>query len=120
MVSRLRWLMLAGIMSFAGLLGYWYARYLLDTSQPEISIVGIENNSSYAGDITCIITGGDNYKVGDISIWLDDKLLVQHYKIHVKKFDYSSPHETKAFPKGRHTQKMLFEDAPASRNSTIK
>lgn len=88
--------------------------YLFSTSSPEILVSGILENDYCKGDISCLIKGYDNYKINNISILLDDKLLVDNQKINKSYFEYPFIIQTKTISDGRHTIQIIAE------NSTYK
>ncbi len=94
--------------------------YFLDTSSPTLSVEGIVDNGYYGGDVTCVVTGSDGYKVYDISVLLDGKPLVSHYKINRKSFEYSFVINTKTIPNGKHNLKITIQDASYNRNVTAQ
>jgi murein DD-endopeptidase MepM/ murein hydrolase activator NlpD len=93
----------------------WNAyNYFFSTTPPALSIVGIESEGWYAGDVTCVVKGSDAYKVGEISIWLDGKQLVPKCRINKKEFDCPFAIPTKTLANGKHV--LLVE----AQNSTYR
>jgi hypothetical protein len=105
------------------LLTAWFSyslyNYFFDMSPPTIEIVGIDEGGYYAGDVTCVVHGHDDYKVHDISVSLDNKVLVSHHKIQKKDFEYAFPVATKTIPNGKHTLKVELQDASYRANKTV-
>ncbi len=92
-------------------------RYFFDTSCPVITIIGLENNRHYRGNIDCIIKGHDDYKIRDITILLDGKLLCGGYhKINKKKFQY--PISLNNLKEGSHILSLELRDASYKENRT--
>lgn len=98
--------------------GYTLYRYFLDTSYPVVVLRGIEDGGSYAGDVQCILSGSDDYKVSNVSIWIDQKPVVVHHIINKKEFEYTFPVATKAFADGKHSLKIAVQDGSFSKNVT--
>jgi hypothetical protein len=94
--------------------------YFFDTTNPVVTLTGIETDEHYAGDITCIVDGSDDYKVYDISVFLDNKVLVGHHKINRSSFQYSFPVATKVLTSGKHILKITVQDGSFNKNSTTK
>lgn len=94
--------------------------YFFDTSAPTLVIEGIQDGMWCSGDIQCVVHGGDEYKVQDISVYLDGKLLVSRYKINRAHFEYTFPIATKTIPNGKHNLKIELQDASYHKNSTAQ
>lgn len=92
-------LCILGLGGFVGWRGY---HYFFDTTAPECSLTGIEDNHYYAGDVYCILAGHDGYKVADISVLLDGTSLISKYKINSRRFEHPFTVPTKNLPNGRH------------------
>ncbi len=120
MTARLRTFIFLPIIFVLTAGGIYYARSALDTYPPEINLTGIEDQCYYAGDIACTITGKDKNTVADISIWLDDKPLINHYKINRKVFDYGFTITTSSLTPGKHTLKISAVDGSRNKNETVK
>ncbi len=99
-------------------IGWTAYSYLFDLSVPELAVYGLEENGYYEGDCQCIIKGSDSYKVSDISIWLDNKLIVNKFKINRKEFEHPLPLPTKSLPNGKHVLKVEAVDGSISKNKT--
>ena len=95
-------------------------KYFLYKSAPELIVSGIEDNGYCSGDVQCIVTGHDAYKVANISAWLDGKNLVNKHKISRKYFDYTVPISTKTITNGKHTLKIDIENSTYNRKATSK
>lgn len=107
----------------AGSMVSWFAwttyNYIFDTSAPIISIIGIEKDKHYAGEVPCKIEGSDGYRVADITITLDDKApLVKNYRINRKNFEYSFTIDTTKLPQGKHVLSVDAADGSWQRNKT--
>ena len=94
--------------------------FVFDMSKPVISIYGLDANGYYSGDCQCIIRGSDSYKVSDISVWLDNKLIVNKFKINKKEFEHPLPIPTKSLPNGKHVLKIEAIDSSINKNKTLQ
>lgn len=95
-------------------------KYIFFNSAPELKIAGIEHENYYSGDVQCIVTGNDSYKVANISAWLDGKNLVNRHKISKKYFEYTVPISTKTISSGKHCLKIEIENGTYNRQATNK
>lgn len=118
MILRAKTLVFLFVTVVASWVGWRYYCYFFDTSVPVVSIAGIEPDGWYAGDVQCAITGSDAYKVADISVWLDGKLLVNNFKINKRSFEYMVPIATKTIPQGKHVLKFEVSDAAHTKHKT--
>lgn len=113
-----------GLYAAGGLLAVWLGfcmyQYIFDQSKPELMVRGIQTECFYGGDVTCTIEGYDDYKVGTISVFLDDEPLVNKHVINKQVCDYSFPLSTQGIPDGKHTLRVIAEDAALSKNKTEK
>lgn len=94
--------------------------YFFDTSAPEIYVQGLEHGAYCSGDTSCILRGNDSYKVADISVWLDGRLIVNKFKVNKKEFEHPLNLPTKSLPNGKHLLKIEVFDASYNRNKTFK
>lgn len=97
--------------------GWRTIRYFFDTSVPTISVVGIEQNGFYAGDIPCTIVTGDGYKVKDLSLFLDNKSLVSHFEIGRSHDEHAFTIPSKPLTNGPHVLKIEVRDASYRQNT---
>lgn len=118
MILRLKTIVVVSIITLSAWISWRYYCYFFDTTAPIVSVAGIEPDGWYSGDTQCVITGSDDYKVADISVWLDGKLLVNHFKINRKSFDYTVPIATKTIPQGKHILKFEVSDAAHTKHVT--
>lgn len=120
MLTRFRWYVLSPLIIFGILIGGYYARSVFDRTPPHLTLVGIEDGGTYAGDVPCVVTGADNYKVAQLSIFLDEKPLISHYKINRKRFEYPFLIATKPLPQGKHMLKIEATDGSSRKNELRK
>lgn len=99
--------------------GYTLYNYFFDLTYPVVRLCGIEDGGCYAGDVPCVLSGSDDYKVGMVSIWIDQKPVVSHHIINKKEFEYSFPVSTKVLNDGKHSLKVVVHDASYRKNATI-
>lgn len=102
MVFQLRIFILLSIMAIFGWTGWNLYGYFFSNSQPELELVGIESQGYYAGDVSCLVKGSDDYKVSDLSIILDGKLLIPKHIINKKEFERYFTIPTKTLNDGVH------------------
>jgi hypothetical protein len=120
MVSKIKILLFLGISCLGvwlGLIGY---NYFFDTTAPVITVTGIEEGKYYQGEIPCSVRGNDNYKISDLSIFLDDKPLVENFKVNRSHCDYAFAVATKTLKQGDHRLNVFVHDASARKNEAIK
>lgn len=112
------------IVFFVGLLtawsGYTLYCYFFDLSYPVVYLQGIEDGGTYAGDVQCVLSGSDGYKVASVSIWIDQKPVVSHYIINKKEFEYAFPVATKVLNDGKHSLKIAIQDGSYNKNTTTR
>lgn len=96
-------------------MSWGFYTYFADKSLPEVTIMGLEENGFYAGDLTCQITTN---KTGDLSISLDAQPIITNFKIN----KINNPHPftipTKTINNGQHTLKIELTDAMFHKNTT--
>lgn len=118
MILRVKNIIFFAIVALIGFVGWRYYCYFFDTTVPVVVVEGIEPDGWYAGDTQCIIKGSDGYKISDISVWLDGKVLVNNFKINKKSFEYVVPLATKTIPQGKHVLKLEVSDAAYNKHTT--
>ena len=94
--------------------------YFFDLSYPEVVLQGIDDNGYCAGDVQCVLSGSDGYKVSNVSIWIDQKPVVSRHLINKKEFEYAFPVSTKALADGKHAMKIAIQDGSFKKNVTTK
>lgn len=101
------------------LIGYFSFRtylYYFDTTEPQVSMVGLDEGKTYAGDMSVKLKGTSPYKVAQASVWLDDQEL-EHIKLNRQSFEHAL-----AMPNldnGPHTLKAEVIDGTKSANKTV-
>lgn len=105
---------------FIGWIGYTSYCYFFDMTPPGVVLHGIEDGGYYAGDVQCVLSGSDEYKVANVSIWVDQKPLVLYHVINKQEFEYVFSIATKVLTDGKHTLKIVVQDASFGKHSTTK
>ena len=95
-------------------------QYFFDTLPPQVTIAGIEHEGYYAGDVQCAVEMSDNYKVKDISVFLDGNVLLSHFSINRKHDEHIFTIPTKTLSNGCHELKIEVRDKSYHRNTTTE
>ena len=93
--------------------------YFLNKNIPESSIVGIQEGGHYAGDVACVINGYHPYKVGKVSIYIDESPLVYNFSIGKQSFEHPFSISTEALTNGKHTIKTVVVDGTYHKNKVV-
>jgi len=120
MINRLNWVILSPLIVIAALGIFFYGKRFTDKKPPIVTIEGIRDGGTYTGEVTSIIKGNDNYSVGDITIWLDDKCLTRDHKINRRDFELPFTISMHELPQGEHLLKVVVRDRSSKKNQTIK
>ncbi|MBY0109674.1 MAG: M23 family metallopeptidase [Candidatus Babeliaceae bacterium] len=102
------------------IVGYQGYRYFGTHSGPVIEISDMQNGGYYAGDKECLLTVKGDYRIKTLSMWVDDKPLVNKFKINSTHFERVMPILSKVISNGRHTLKIEAQDGSYNRNTTVK
>src|SRR5262245_26292337 len=86
--------------------GNWFYNYAFDKNVPTVGFVGIEGQTYYAGDAQCAIKSSHPFKVSNISVWLDDSVLIDRYSVSRSNFEHSFVIPTKTLANGKHMLKV--------------
>lgn len=111
MMLRTKNLLIVGFLLLTTLVSWNIYNYFCSTSSPNLSISGLDENGYYAGDVQCIVSGKDNYKVADVSVWLDGKPLINKFKINSRECEHPFTIPTKTISNGKHTLKVELSNA---------
>ncbi len=98
--------------------GYHVYGYMLSDQAPSIAVSGIEQEGTYAGDVSCVLEASDDYRVSDISVWLDDAPLVTRHPVRDREIAYPFSIDTRTLSQGRHILSLQARDATYQRNAT--
>ncbi len=101
-----------GVMAFTlvviGWTGYKLHRYFFDDTMPQVSMIGIDENGYYAGDISCKVASN---KKGDLSVWLDGRPLISNYRLSLREHEHPFIIPSKTITNGKHSIKIELVDA---------
>lgn len=103
-----------------GWTGWSMYSYVCDTSCPVLIVNGLDDGGYYAGDIQATLHGSDEYKVADLSVWLDNKSIINKFKVNRKEFEHQLPIPTKSLSNGKHSIKIELMDGSYSKNKLEK
>lgn len=120
MVSYIRLAIIAIGLSLAAWTGYTTYNYFFSNTPPTLDIIGIEPGGSYQGDLQAIVKASDSYKVSDIAISLDGKLLVPQFRVSRKNVESPFNIPTKTLPDGKHSISVKVQNGTYHRASTTK
>lgn len=111
MISQLRIFIFASIACVTLWTCWRFYGYFFSKTSPELSLIGIESDGWYSGDIQCIVKGKDNYKVSDIAVSLDGKPLVPKCRINRKEFECPFTIPTKTLTNGKHVLNVEVQNS---------
>ena len=118
-MAKITWIPIIIVVALGIWVGWGTYHYVFDTTPPTLTIEGLENDGWYAGDIHGVVIGKDDYKVHEISLWLDGKPLINSGKINRQQFEYPFPIPTKNLSHGMHTLKVIVKDASYAGNEAM-
>lgn len=87
--------------------------YFWDTGAPRVEVSGLKNGGYYAGDMQC---GFSSTKKGDLSVMLDGKPLLSHFRVSSKGQEYPFAIATRTIANGEHTLHLDFCDSSYHKN----
>ena len=111
MIYRFRFVF--GLLLLVAWTGYKIYAYFFDTSVPAITMTGIENDGSYAGDISCKVASN---KKGDLSVWLDGQPLISNYRLSLREHEHPFIIPSKTINNGKHAIKIELVDSSYAKN----
>ena len=91
--------------------------YYFDVSLPDVTIKGIKSGESYAGTLHVDIFAQDEYKLKHISIYIDDKVILNKQGINAKTINYPLAIPTIHLENGKHS--LMVEVVDSSRRQNI-
>lgn len=115
--SLLFWVL---VMSGLGWIGFNAYNYFFNQASPELLLSGIVDKGYYAADVACCVSGSHPYKVGKISVLLDNAPLVYNFSIAKQSFEYPFTINTKTLPNGPHTLVVKVVDGTFHKHTTQK
>lgn len=101
-------------------LGHWAYSYFGTVTPPTIEISDIQQGGYYSGDKECLLTVHGGYKIKSVSLWVDDKPLVNSFRVNSKHVEQVLPLLSKVISNGKHTLKIEAQDGSYNQNSAIK
>src|SRR3990172_2621986 len=111
---RLKNILLLVAAVFIGLIGWGSYFYFFDRTLPALSLLGLQYNGYYCGDIQCAISSN---KPGEISVWLDGQPLINKFKLAYREQEHPFAIPTKTITNGKHVLKAEFTDATFRKNN---
>lgn len=119
MIPQGRYLILGFLLLIAAYVSRKAYLYYFDTTVPQITISGFEDGKGYEGDVVGSVKGWSPYKISHISMWLDDNIMHNDFKINRKSFDHPVSIPGKSIPDGKHHIKFEIMDATKNKNTTV-
>lgn len=119
-VFRISYIVVLVFLLFFGWVGLKSYNYVTDSSIPVLQINGLDEGSHYCGDLQCILQGNDDYKIADLSVWLDGKPMIAKFKVNRKEFEHLLPIATKSLSNGKHVLKVELIDGSYNKNKLEK
>lgn len=108
------------ILSGGGWVGYNTYQYFFNTDMPESFLSGVKDGGYYAGDISCVVNGAHPYKVGKISVFLDETPLIYNFSIGKQSFEHPFTLNTRTLTNGEHNLKVTLADGTFKKNVCTK
>ncbi|MCX5922918.1 MAG: M23 family metallopeptidase [Candidatus Dependentiae bacterium] len=90
--------------------------YFFDTRIPEVVLSGLNDDDYYSGDAQC---GVASNKRGEISVWLDEKPLINRFRVSSVNQEQPFTIPTKTISNGKHTLKVEFVDKTYRKNKVV-
>lgn len=114
MVFRLKYVGYVAACTLLSFIGFQTYTYFFDTTRAQLSLKGLTHEQWCAGDVSCAVAAD---KSGEISILLDDKPIVEQFKIG-KNADHQFIIPTRTISNGKHTLKTVFTDKTFHKNQS--
>ena len=118
MASFLRIIFITLCLATSAWIGYNVYQYFFDITPPILIIHGIHSENYYAGEIHCVIEGRDDYKIKNLSIKLDETILLNKHSINSSSCDYHITLPTSSLDNGKHILTITAIDSARKANST--
>jgi hypothetical protein len=109
-----------GLIFVVGFIVYRSGQYFFTASAPIIQLHGLQTNGSYAGNIQCILSGSDQYKVSYISVWLDDTPLINKFYINKQEFNHPFTISSQALSNDRHVLRVEAISGAYRKKKTVE
>lgn len=95
----------------------WY-QYYFDTKPPVVVCQGLIANEYYNGNIQLKIEAKDEYKIKYLSIFLDEKVILDNYAVNASTVSYPLLLPTIHLPNGAHWLRITCVDSAKNKNMT--
>ena len=118
MIPYGRSILICGFLLISGYVARRTYLYYFDTTPPQVTVIGFEDDKAYAGDVVGSLKGSSPYKISHISMWLDDNLIHRDFKINRRHIDHPISIPAKTIPDGLHTLKFEIVDGTKNQNKT--
>lgn len=90
--------------------------YYFNKTNPEVAIIGVDQNKSYAQDVAITVKGSSPYKVACLSIWLDGNPIQKDLKINRQSFECPVTIPLQNVADGQHTLSCHIVDGTKNAN----
>ena len=118
MIPHGRYIFIIGLLALSGYIARRIHLYYFDTTPPQVTIIGFENDKGFAGDVIGSLKGSSPYKISHISMWLDDKLIHKDFKINRRHIDHPISIPVNTISDGLHVLKFEIVDSTKHQNKT--
>lgn len=118
MIHRLKTpLLLLCVLACSWWIGTGIFNYFTHANSPVINLEGVEKNGSYARKIDCILSAQNDYKIADVSVMVDDKIIL-NTRVKSKHFQLPFSVDTSMLDDGQHTLEVTAFDSSYNHNKT--
>ena len=115
MLYRFRYAVMGLCALFMCWTSYKIYSYFFDSTPALILMTGIDENGSYAGDISCRVASN---KKGNLCVWLDGQPLITNYRLSLKEHEHPFVIPSKTTSNGKHSIKIELTDSSFAKNKT--
>ena len=116
MLYRFRYAVFGFSLLLVSWTSYKIYNYFFDNTLPMITISGIDDEGSYANDISCKVASN---KKGNLSVWLDGQPLINNYRLSLREHEHPFIIPSKTINNGKHALKIELIDASYAKNKAI-
>jgi hypothetical protein len=109
----LLWLFLFLLLGYAGHNLYVY---FFDTNNPELSLIGIQQDDWFSGEMRIKIHGRDTYKIAHVSAWIDGKAYLDKETVNAVQCERELVINTTELAEGKHLLRCAVVDGTRSAN----
>lgn len=118
MIPHGRYILALALLLISGYVTRRVHLYYFDTTAPQVSIMGFEDDKGYTGDVNGTLQGYSPYKISHVSMWLDGNLIHKDFKINRRHINHPIAIPAKTIPDGLHTLKFEIIDGTKHQNKT--